>query len=445
MPVVPLVVVDVVPEVLVAVVAVVIVPDVSVEVPAGIAEVEVEDEVSVDIVEAVSVAIVPDVSDELTAVSVAAVSVLAASSFLQPKAKRVTATRASRVTSRDFFMWVILLIFSGLVRPVSLKTALWSETGIAGVGKSRGLPESPSFACVKVTKSESDRTMDRGLVGVSAVAAADGAVVFRSQMAMSSAVARTAPPVSGIVESFDGARIAYDLHDLPPSELASRTLVLVVPGFWRFRKHPSMLAFAARLNDFGYRAAIIDPRGHGDSGGTYGFNLHEHHDVAAVAAELLGRLPIDGIALCGLSYGGAIAVSTAARHPELPLTSLLLISPVADFGMIVPRINPFTIHRHIAWTQAFHRPRFDWTARRSAKLRALDDIRDVHTPVSFIHVKDDWLINHTHSEALYAAANEPKELHVLDIPGQFHADHIFRIPEAGLDEIVKGWLGRIAP
>src|SRR5258708_1963661 len=129
--------------------------------------------------------------------------------------------------------------------------------------------------------------------------------------------------VSGVVESFDGTRIAYDLYDLP-----SRTLVLVIPGFWRFRRHPSMTGLAGRLNVLGYRTAIVDPRGHGDSGGVYGFNLHEHHDIAAVAQTLMDRLPIEGIAIIALSYGASIAASAAARHPGLPTTSLFLISAV---------------------------------------------------------------------------------------------------------------------
>jgi pimeloyl-ACP methyl ester carboxylesterase len=246
--------------------------------------------------------------------------------------------------------------------------------------------------------------------------------------------------VSGFVESFDATPIAYDLYDV-----SSRTLVLVVPGFWRFRRHPSMTSLAARINALGYSVAITDPRGHGDSGGTYGFNRHEHHDVAAVAKRLTATLPIDGIAVIALSYGGAIAVSTVARHPDLPFTSMLLISCVADFGMIVPRINPFTMNRHITWTQAFHRPRFDWSLRRSIKLSALDDVKDVHVPVNFVHVKDDWLINHGHSEALFAAANEPKELHLLDIPGQFHADRVFTVAEAHMNELMEQWLQKVAP
>jgi pimeloyl-ACP methyl ester carboxylesterase len=259
---------------------------------------------------------------------------------------------------------------------------------------------------------------------------------------LSSPPASSPSAVTDVVESFDGTRIAYDLYDLP-----SRTLVLVIPGFWRFRRHPSMTGLAARLNALGYRTAIADPRGHGDSGGVYGFNLHEHHDIAAVAGTLMNRLPIEGIAIIALSYGASIAISAAARHPELPITSLFLISAVADFGMIVPNIsiNPFTFYRHIALSQAFHRPRFDLGARRSTKLSALDDIRALHVPVSFLHVKNDWLIHHAHSEALYAAANEPKELHLLDIPGQYHADRIFKLEEARADDLLSEWLGRFAP
>lgn len=244
---------------------------------------------------------------------------------------------------------------------------------------------------------------------------------------------------SHFVDSFDGTRIAYDVHDSD-----SKSLVLVVPGFWRERRHPSMLALASLLNANGYRVAVMDPRGHGESGGTYGFNRAEHHDTAAVAADVLKRLPIDSIALAGFSYGGSIAISTAARH-ALPIRALLLISPVADFAMISPRINPFTIHRHIAFSLALRRPRFEWWMRRSEKIRALDDVRNVHVPLSLIHVRNDWLIGHRHSLALYEAANEPKELHLMDIPGNYHADRIFSVAARSVEPIVLRFLQRHVP
>jgi pimeloyl-ACP methyl ester carboxylesterase len=230
--------------------------------------------------------------------------------------------------------------------------------------------------------------------------------------------------------------MAYDLYDAPSTGAA-----LVVPGFWRERRHPSMVALAGLLVKRGLRTAILDPRGHGESGGVYGFNLYEHLDVAAVANDLLQRHSVDSITLIGFSYGGAIAISSVARN-ELPVRSIVLISPVADFAMIAPRINPFTIHRHIAFSQAFRKPRFEWRMRRSAKLSALDDIREVHVPQCFIHIKNDWLIGHAHSVALYEAANEPKELHVFDIPGNYHADRIFSVARDQVEPVMLSFLDR---
>jgi hypothetical protein len=98
-PVVPDVVVEVVPVVDVAVVDVMAVPDVSVEVPAGIAEVEVPELVVsvaiVPVVEDVSVDMVDDVSVEAALVSV----LLLLFSLLQAKPKTLSARTVTRTRS----------------------------------------------------------------------------------------------------------------------------------------------------------------------------------------------------------------------------------------------------------------------------------------------------------------------------------------------------------
>src|SRR5512141_3235883 len=142
------------------------------------------------------------------------------------------------------------------------------------------------------------------------------------------------------VTSADGTVIRYDFY---PAISATSSLALVIPGFWRDRRYPTMLRLGAYLNDLGYAAAIMDPRGHGESEGTFGFNLSEHEDTFAVATDALARGHFASMVLVGFSVGGAIAISTAARH-DLPLAGLLLISSVAEFSMIAPRVNPFTIH-----------------------------------------------------------------------------------------------------
>jgi len=242
------------------------------------------------------------------------------------------------------------------------------------------------------------------------------------------------------VISFDGTPIQYDFYDAP-----SRTLVLVIPGFWRDRRHASMVRLANWFVSSGYRTAICDLRGHGGSGGTFGFNLNEHYDIDAIVKDLMERCALESITIIALSYGGAIAISAAARH-DFPLASMLLISPVADFAMVSPRINPFTIHRHIMFTQAIRRsPRFDWNLFRAPKLRAADDVENVHVPLSLVHVKNDWLIDHTHSIALYERANEPKELHIIDIPGNYHADRIFLNAPTQIEPLIEEFLERYSP
>lgn len=241
-------------------------------------------------------------------------------------------------------------------------------------------------------------------------------------------------PLSKTVVSADGTTIRYDLYPAPSSSIA-----LVIPGFWRDRRYATMLRLGTYLNELGFAAAVMDCRGHGESEGTYGFNLNEHEDAFAVATDALAAGGFTSIVLIGFSVGGAIAVSTASRH-ALPLTGVLLISPVAEFSMIVPRFNPFTIHRHIALSNAMRRPHFDWKFAVSPKLKATEDIANVHVPVSLIHVKNDWLIDHRHSLALFERANEPRELHIIDIPGHYHADRIFLLASGQIEPLIRRFL-----
>ena len=247
-------------------------------------------------------------------------------------------------------------------------------------------------------------------------------------------------PLVSVAHSFDGTEIHFDVYG-PPSPVA----VLVVPGFWRDRRYPSMPPLASFLNGLGYRTAIVDLRGHGSSEGTYGFNIDEHHDVAAVARELLDSFGARSIVLIGFSVGGAIATSAATRH-GLPISAQILISPVAELARVIPRINPFTIHRHIAFSQALRRPRFALRVPRGAtRLNAVDDVSRLDAPLCLIHVKNDWLVGHEHSVRLYESANEPKELHIIDIPGNYHADRIFTQARETAETLVTDFLARYSP
>jgi hypothetical protein len=65
-----------------------------------------------------------------------------------------------------------------------------------------------------------------------------------------SAVPSPPEPEHRKVVSFDGTTIHYDVYDAP-----SPSMMLVVPGFWRDRHHPSMIQLARFLVAEGYRAS----------------------------------------------------------------------------------------------------------------------------------------------------------------------------------------------
>ena len=81
----------------------------------------------------------------------------------------------------------------------------------------------------------------------------------------------------------DGVSIAYTLWRRP-----SRELIVLAPGFWRVRLARENLYLAEHFWRLGYDVAALDFRGHGDSGGGYGFGASEDRDFIAVVEELAG-------------------------------------------------------------------------------------------------------------------------------------------------------------
>lgn len=236
--------------------------------------------------------------------------------------------------------------------------------------------------------------------------------------------------------SVDGTTLVFDLYPAP-----GRTAVLMVPGFWRTRKHPVLREAARQVAQRLGPCAVMDCRGHGESGGVFEFDRFEHHDVAAAARALLEETGAERVVLLGLSAGGAIAISAAARHRDLPVAGLVLISPVCDFRRVIPRPNPFTIHRHLSLGEAMKTPRFRWPG--SDRLAPIDDIREIAAPICLIHARNDWLVSHRHSEALHGNAPDA-ELHILEIPGRYHADKLFSVAPELVWPLLEGFIRRVS-
>ena len=183
----------------------------------------------------------------------------------------------------------------------------------------------------------------------------------------------------------------------------------------------SMRHWGEHLAEAGYRAVLVDSRGHGHSTGqwlTYG--VQESRDLS----QLIDALHLDGpIGVMGISYGGATAVEWAAREPRV--RAAVAVAPFASLRDIVPIYTPRTI------------PVIGWLVPRWVQMRTVDvagrmagfdpdaaspraAAHATHTPILLIHGKSDVTVPLGQSE-LIAASAPSVTLTVLD--AQDH-DHI---------------------
>jgi pimeloyl-ACP methyl ester carboxylesterase len=131
----------------------------------------------------------------------------------------------------------------------------------------------------------------------------------------------------------DQIEIAVAVMD-PESIDEPRATVLVLhgiraQGLW-------MLDTAEALAAEGYRAVVVDLRGHGGSTGeTLSFGVHEARDLSRVIDELAARGLLAGnLGVFGHSYGGSTAIQLAALDPRVK--SVVAASAFAEMREEVP-------------------------------------------------------------------------------------------------------------
>lgn len=118
-----------------------------------------------------------------------------------------------------------------------------------------------------------------------------------------------------------GGRIAYEVSGQGP-------LVVLVPGMGDLRATYRFLA--PRLVEAGYRVALTDLRGHGDSDPT--FSSYGDLDTAGDVGALIETLGGPAVVV-GNSMGAGAAVCAAAEHPEM-ISGLVLVGPFVRDGEV---------------------------------------------------------------------------------------------------------------
>jgi len=176
----------------------------------------------------------------------------------------------------------------------------------------------------------------------------------------------------------------------------------------------SSLGAIATFLPLGYDVVAYDSRAHGESGGdrcTYGY--FEKRDVQRV----IEQLDTDPIILIGHSLGAAVALQTAAIEPRIK--GVVAASTFSDLRTIATeRAHAMMLP---AWSlgPAFERAEHDgqFVVDEVSPVRAASRIT---APVLLVHGADDRDTPPIHSQRVFAALREPRQL--IIVPAAGHND-----------------------
>lgn len=192
---------------------------------------------------------------------------------------------------------------------------------------------------------------------------------------------------------------------VPAAGPPARRTIVVFNGNAGNRSHRAPLA--AEFAALGYATLLVDYRGYG---GNPGLPSEEGlaRDARAAWKYVTSRPDVEANRLVyfGESLGSAVAVRLAVDHPP---AALILRSPFSSLVAIGAHHYPFL---PVRW---FLKDRF----------QSVDLIRRVPSPVLFIAGDADRVVPFDDTEALFAAANDPKEMVVIQ--GADHNDEALNI------------------
>ncbi len=187
--------------------------------------------------------------------------------------------------------------------------------------------------------------------------------------------------------------------------------VIIVHGIHANRAY--LIPQAVILAQAGYHLLLFDLRGHGRSEGhevTYGYR--EALDIEAAVDYLTGQPGIQRVGALGHSLGAAAVVRAAAMDQRLQAiviqSSFSSLAEAAEESRALPW--PF---RALVLGLA--------QLKTGTRLDQVNSARDLATmpprPVLIIHSADDGLFPLHHAQEMYEAAQEPKELWIIDRVG----------------------------
>lgn len=191
--------------------------------------------------------------------------------------------------------------------------------------------------------------------------------------------------------------------------------IVLCHGVWTGRRE--CLPLALRFLNAGYNVLCFDFRAHGQSGGRFtSVGRHETNDVIGAVHYLSQRPEVDParIGVIGFSMGAAATIQAAARCEQI--AAIVADSAYATFldaarysFKLVTKLPHYPVAPiAMAWAK--------WIVHVDANhMRPVDDIgRIAPRPVLITHGELDEIVPVRHAHTLFKAAQEPKDLWIVD-------------------------------
>lgn len=260
-----------------------------------------------------------------------------------------------------------------------------------------------------------------GIAIVAASLVAAGGGLTRPLMRAGASFIVTAPnrgaaapvPTAGeLAISVGPPNATLSLRTVPPGGDRSAPLGTVFLLHGIRDRSDSLEGWASMLASHGYRAVLVDLRGHGRSTGDYlSYGVVESRDLAqvldALAAQGLAHAPYG---VMGLSYGAAVAIEWAGSDRRI--SAVVAVAPFASLRSViapgyVPSFLPDSFVQG-AVDEAGKMGGFDPDLASPAAA-----ITKTRAPVLIIHSRDDTKIPVRHAERIAAAAPDHSELVIV--------------------------------
>jgi pimeloyl-ACP methyl ester carboxylesterase len=222
---------------------------------------------------------------------------------------------------------------------------------------------------------------------------------------------------SGYLVTSDQHKIHYDRYSGNHSKV-----IIIAHGFFNSKQAFLFLKLAKDLSNE-FDVIIFDFRGHGLSQGLFYWTSREYLDLLAVVD--FANMHYAKIGVMGFSLGAATSIIAASKTAHID--SIVAVSAPSEFGKIEYRFWKFDII-HDVFYNLFGKGRFGKGVRPGPfwlnKEKPLDVVKNMQTPIFYIHGDKDWVVGHQHSEKLFSHTQGFKRLNI--IKNGPHAEYLFK-------------------